>query len=363
MAKRRVPKTLGSYTITERVGEGGMGEILCGEHPLLKRMVAIKRLLPEAAKDEAMVERFFREGRALARLRHHAVCAVYDMAKRAGNAYMVLEYVDGYDISELLEHGPLPVEVAAIVAAGVADGLDHAHFNGVLHRDIKPPNIMISRTGDVKLMDFGIALVDSVDRLTKTGLMVGTPMYMAPEVIVGEEADGRSDIYSVGAMLYQCLSGQRMFPGANKQNIFSLIEQGRYEPLKNVAPAVPRALRRIVKRCLHRQPKKRYQTAAALRQDLEHFLASHHGWAQHNERLISFLHEEGHISEAEALTCVDADQLIVSHSFELAPARSTTLLTAAGLLLLAIIALSAGYMLAKGGEVEQTSMEPASTSR
>ncbi len=341
----RLPKSVGIYEVTDRIGEGGMGEILLGFHPLLQREVAIKRLLPDMAKDDAMVERFFREGKALAKLQHQAICAVFDMAQKAGTAYIVLEYVDGYDLAHILKSGPMPVDVAAIVGLEVADALDHAHFHGVLHRDIKPPNVMISKTGDIKLMDFGIALVDDLERMTATGLMVGTPMYMAPEVICGEEPDERSDIYSLGAMLYQCLSGQKMFAHANAQNIYPLIEQGRFPPLKKIAPRVPRALRRIVDRCIQRKPEKRYETAAELRQDLETFLATHHGWAQHQERLVAFLHVDGHISEDEALTCIDADQLVISREVELKPPRQVWA-GIATLLFISLLALAGGLAVA-----------------
>jgi len=319
---KRLPKTINGYKIEALLGEGGMGEVLLGEHPVLERKVAIKRLLPDMAGSEEMSERFMREGRALARLQHQGVCTVFDLFQKQGNHFMVLEYVDGYDVATLLKKGPLPADVAAIIGMRVADALDHAHHHGILHRDIKPANVMVSKSGDVKLMDFGIALTGDLDRVTRTGMMVGTPSYMAPEVIRGDPADARSDIYAVGCMLYQCIAGQKMFAHAGRENLYALIEQGRYPPLKRVAPFAPRMLRRIVERCLQLRPERRYQNAADLRQALEVFLSTHHGWASHTDRMVTFLFADGHLSEDEALTCVDADHLVKSRSIELREARS-----------------------------------------
>jgi len=320
-APKKLPSKIGSYNVLDRLGEGGMGEVLLGEHEVLGRKVAIKRLLPEMSENQEMSERFIREGKALAGLSHQGVCAVHDLFMAKGNLTMVLEYVDGFDLSHLLKSKPLPVDVAAIVGAKLALALEHAHFKGIIHRDIKPANVMISRRGEVKLMDFGIALAMDLDRVTRTGLMVGTPMYMAPEVIGGGDPDARADIYAVGALLYQALSGRKLFAHANKDNLYVLIEQGRFPPLRKVTDDVPRALRRIVTRCLERKPERRYQSAAELREALDTFLSSHQAWASHEERLVAFLHADGHLSEEEALTCVDADDLVLSRSITLHPPR------------------------------------------
>jgi serine/threonine protein kinase len=318
---KKLPGKIGSYTILDRLGEGGMGEVFLGEHDVLGRKVAIKRLLPEMTENQEMAERFIREGKALAGLSHQGVCAVHDLFTAKGNLTMVLEYVDGFDLSHILKNNPLPIDVAAIVGAKLALALEHAHFKGIIHRDIKPANVMLSRRGDVKLMDFGIALATDLDRVTRTGLMVGTPMYMAPEVIGGGDPDARSDIYALGAMLYQTVSGRKIFAHANKDNLYVLIEQGRFPPLRKVAPHVPRALRRIITRCLEKKPERRYQSAADLREALDTFLSSHHAWSSHEERLVAFLHADGHLSEAEALTCIDAEDLVLSRSITLHPPR------------------------------------------
>jgi serine/threonine protein kinase len=339
--KKPLPKSVGPYTIKDRLGEGGMGEVLMGEHASLGRRAAIKRLLPEMAENAEMVERFTHEGKALAALGHHGICQVYDLFQQRGSWFMVLEYVDGYDLAYLVKAGPLPVDVAAIVCLKVAEALEHAHFHRILHRDIKPANVMVSRAGEVKLMDFGIALVEEFDRLTKTGLMVGTPMYMAPEVIAGGDTDERADVYALGAMLYQCLSGRKLFAHANRENLYALIEQGKYPPLRKVAPGVPRMLRRIVEGCLEKRPERRYPGASEVRADLEHFLKSYSAWASHTERLVSFLHADGHLSEDEALTCIDADQLIISREIELKPPRSVATGVAA-VILIALLSAAAG---------------------
>lgn len=295
-----------------------MGEVLLARHPVLERQVAIKRL-HQALADEApeLVARFQREGRALAALQHHGIVGVHDLLEHRGQQYMVLEYVDGCDLAQLLKRGPLPPDVATLVAVQVAAALSHAHFRRIVHRDIKAANVMISRQGEVKLMDFGVARDESLDPFTKTGLLVGTPMYLAPEVIKGDPADARSDVYAVGALLYHCLSGRRLFEHATAENLYALILGARYPSLQRVSKGIPGRLRAIVRRCLHRDPDRRFQSARDLRFALIRALPRDLRRGGAAERLMAFMCEMGALTEEEATSYIDASALVLAATRQL----------------------------------------------
>ena len=331
------PKKVGGYTIERRLGRGGMGDVLLGTHEILGRQAAIKRLLkpdPEAGGESAdIVEaRFHREGQLLAGLHHQGICSVYDLVHWRKTPYLVLEYIDGYDLSFLLKkNGAMPVDVALMVALEVADALQHAHQHGVLHRDIKPANVMISRKGEVKLMDFGIATAANHGDLTKTGLVVGTPNYLAPEVLKGGDPSPRSDLYALGVMLYRCLSGKSAF-GSRKdpEQLYANILRGESRSLRQVAAHVPRKLARLVHAIFHKNPKKRPRDAAQLAVVLEAFLKSMGAEANRTERLVAYLHKDGHLSEEEALTVVaEPARLEKLEAAPAPPARPTRWLAAA----------------------------------
>ncbi len=279
-----------------------MGEVYLAEHPELSRHVALKRFVyNQAAGDdeETAKARFVREGKALARLSHQGVVGVFDLFEWRKEIYLALEYVDGFDLSKLLKDGALGPEIASIIAKEVAEALEHAHYAGIVHRDVKASNVMVSRRGEVKLMDFGIARQDLLEPMTKTGMVVGTPMYVAPEVVAGQEADARADIYALGALLYYAVSGRRLFAHAKQHNLFTLITAGRFPRLGKVAPDTPRELRRIVRRCLERKPEQRYTSAAEVRRALELYLGNRGVWAHSAPRLVEFLRERGHFTDAD----------------------------------------------------------------
>ena len=342
MAGRRMPKRLGPYEVGRQLGRGGMGEVFLATHTLLGRPVAIKRFAPERSRSgpEELAERFMREGKALAELSHQHIVGIHDLIANDSAMYMVLDYVDGADVASLLdEGGEFPIAVGAIVALKVAEALQCAHYHRIIHRDIKGGNVMISRSGEVKLMDFGVALDERLDAMTETGLVVGTPMYVAPEVISGEPATERSDLYALGVLLYAMLSGKRPYEHArNQEHMFQLILSGRSRPLARVAPQVPRPLRIVVERLLHRKADRRYASAAEVRQALEIFLASQQVWANHEARLVAFMRERGHLTAQEAESWLDEGSEMFSIPMEIPPPRRFRSMIVMGFLAGALIA-------------------------
>lgn len=271
-----MPERIGSYLVLSRLGEGGMGEVFLARHELLERMVAIKRFSARALHidREELTERFLREGKALAALHHPGIVTVHDLFVDDARMYMVLELVDGHTLSTLLQGGPAPVDVACVIALHLLDALDHAHRLGIVHRDLKTSNVMISRRGEVKLMDFGVARNFSLETMTGTGVAVGTPMYLAPEVLTHGRGDERSDIYGVGAVLYHLLSGRRIFDRVKEDELFELIAEGKIPRLEKLGGRLPWRLRRIVHRCLAKKPTKRYPSAEEAKRALERFARS-----------------------------------------------------------------------------------------
>lgn len=301
-------RVLGTTRIEEPIGKGGMAQVYRGQQRSLGRSVAVKVMLPSIARDKEMVQRFRREARTLAALHHENIVAVHDLVEKNGQIFMVLEYVEGIDVGELIGEGkPLPLDVALIVATGVARALEHAHFRRVIHRDIKPSNVMVSRRGEVKLADFGIAKELGEADLTHTGFVVGTPSFLAPELLKGKRADHRADLYAVGVLLFQCLTGKKPFWNKSSQELFAAILAGRREKVRALAPDCPRAVEKIVDRCLESDLDARYSRAADLRRDLEGQLnAVLKG--NPSGRLVGFLFAQGH-AKADDLATLDIGEL------------------------------------------------------
>jgi eukaryotic-like serine/threonine-protein kinase len=308
MAVRKV----GTCEIIRELGRGGMGVVYEADQPMLGRRVAVKELPAENARNKEFVERFKREGKVYAQLQHQAIVAVHDLMEKNDAYYLVTEFVDGADLSKLLQSGALPAICVAIIGARVADALDHVHFHKLLHRDIKPANIMISRYGEVKLMDFGIAKDQTADDLTRDGLLVGSPSYLAPEVLSGERNDGQSDIWALGVTMYEMLTGQRPFSGRDQGSLFLAIRKGRFPPLRAIGPDVPRRLAKAVERCLRVKGRDRWRTAAALAAELEicagKFLEGFHPQA----RLLALMSARGYPLPEDNRTAIDAGDLIIT---------------------------------------------------
>jgi serine/threonine-protein kinase len=298
---------IGTCRVLGEIGSGGMAVVYEAIQEPLNRRVAIKALKPSIAKDSQFAERFEREAHFMASLQHENILHVIDFIKDGRSMFIIMEYVDGIDLYDILERSPrLPPDVAAIITLQLARGLDYAHFRGIIHRDIKPANIMVSMQGDVKLMDFGIARHERFGDLTETGTGLGTPSYMSPEQILGDKLDFRSDLFSVGIVLYQMLTGRKPFVEDDTRTVMQKIRLDRYEPPKKLGVDVPRKLERIMGRCLQKMPANRYPTTQALIDDLTEFLASRVPMS-HNARLVMFLNEIGVMSgdqTAEILSAV-----------------------------------------------------------
>ncbi len=265
----------GRYELHRRIGRGGMAEVHLARDQLLDRPVAVKVLFPEFATDPSFVERFRREAQAAANLNHPNIVGVYDWGEAEGTYFIVMEFVDGRSLAEIVRaEGPLHPDRAADVIADVAAGLGFAHRNGVVHRDVKPGNVLITPSGQVKVTDFGIARAIEAapgDNLTQAGTVMGTATYFSPEQARGQAVDPRSDIYSLGCVLYELLVGRPPFSGDSPIAIaYKHVNETPPSP-RQQDPGVPRALEAIVAKCLAKNPANRYPAAEDLRDDLRRF--------------------------------------------------------------------------------------------
>ncbi len=261
-----VDKTLGKYRVLEHLGHGGMAEVYKAQQVNLDRMVALKVLHPFLAEEEGFVERFQREARIVATLRHSNIVQVFDFDhnEELDVYYMVMEYIDGLTLKDRLKDAPLPPDTAVRIAIGIAEALNYAHLRGMVHRDIKPANIMFIDNDVPVLTDFGIARMLSLKGLTASGAMVGTPAYMAPEVGLGQPGEGPSDIYSLGVVLYQLLTAQLPFDSEVPMGlVMKHINDPVPSPLK-IIPTLPPALEPILMKMLAKRPEQRYKSGAEL---------------------------------------------------------------------------------------------------
>lgn len=273
------PRTIGSFAIERELASGGMGVVLLGRHATLERHAVLKRLRPELAASDELVERFAREARAAARVHHENVVAVYDWIAWRGEHYIAQEYVDGVDLRAALAHvGHFPWRVAAQIALEIARGLEAIHAHGTIHRDLKPANVLLGRNGSVKIADFGIALDATGDGLTQPGHTMGSPPYIPPEQLLGERCDARGDLFALGVVLYELLAGSPPFelPGEGEADtLLTRIQRGRFEPLRRAAPGAPSWLVRLVRSLLRAKPRARPGSAQLVRRALEQRLGTY----------------------------------------------------------------------------------------
>src|SRR5580692_10081002 len=275
-------RRLGPYEILSAIGAGGMGEVYKARDTRLDRIVAIK-VLPDHLSDRSELrERFEREARTIASLNHPHICTLHDIGQQDGTDFLVMEYLEGETLAERLKKGPLPLNQILQYSIEISDALDKAHRKGITHRDLKPGNIMLTKSG-TKLLDFGLAklkqeaapatpesqLVTMKDAVTAEGTILGTLQYMAPEQVEAKEVDARTDIFAFGAVVYEMATGRRAFEGKTQASLIAKILETDPPPIASLQPMTPAALDRVVKRCLAKDPEERWQSARDLEVELK----------------------------------------------------------------------------------------------
>jgi serine/threonine protein kinase len=262
---------LPGYEILAELGRGGMGVVFKARHVALDRTVALKMILAGDAATPDDLARFRREARAFARLDHEHIVRIHDYGEADGRPYFVMEFVAGGTLRQRLAGNPLDPDAATRLVGRLAQAAHHAHANGVVHRDLKPANVLMTPDGSPKVADFGLArYLDETSDLTRTGALLGSPAYMAPEQVEGRPGDigPATDVWALGAILYECLTGRPPFPGSNVFAILDRIRTAAPDPPHHVNPAVPVRLSDICGRCLEKRPADRYPSAEALADEL-----------------------------------------------------------------------------------------------
>jgi serine/threonine-protein kinase len=257
------------YQIREELGRGGMGIVYKAEDTKLKRTVALKFLPPELARDKGAKERFIRESQAAAALDHPNICTVYEADEVEGKAFISMAYIEGESLREIIKNGPIKYDKAMEIALQVAEGLEEAHKKGIVHRDIKSANIMLTEKGQAKIMDFGLAKVAGSSLITKEATKMGTVAYMSPEQTYGEAVDHRTDIWSFGVVLYEMISGQLPFTGERESSIMYSIVHEEQKPLKDFNLGIPTEFEKVVEKAMAKKQDERYQKVDELLEDLK----------------------------------------------------------------------------------------------
>lgn len=268
-----IGKIILNYSILQKLGEGGMGAVYLGKHNTLDRKVAIKVLLPELANNQQIRERFINEAKTLSKLNHQNIVTLFDFTESDGNLFLIMEYIDGIPLDELIEKrtGAISEARCTKIFEKVLDGFSYAHQNGIIHRDIKPSNIILQSNDVPKILDFGIAkIIEGNAKLTKTGTRIGSVMYMSPEQILGNEVDFRSDIYSLGVTLFELLSGRAPY-NSDTDSEFTIQTKIVQEPFPSVKffnSSVPEKFDNIISRATSKNPLHRYSNCEEFKEDL-----------------------------------------------------------------------------------------------
>lgn len=263
------PESIGKYEILAELGRGGMGAVYKARDPVLDRFVALKQLSAEVLAEPGMRERFLREARSAARLQHPNIVTVYEFGEVEGTPFIAMELLEGGNLADAVEDGRLPDLASRLgVVVQVCDALAYAHRHGVIHRDVKPSNIAILPSGAAKIVDFGIAFLEGGTLATRTGMLLGTPAYMAPEQFAGGGVDARVDMWSLGVILYELVAGRRPFEAETVLALIYQIVHNPPPPLKELAPAAPPKLVAIVERALEKDPRRRFPDLEAMGREL-----------------------------------------------------------------------------------------------
>jgi len=264
-----IGKTISHYRILEKLGEGGMGVVYKAQDTKLRRNVALKFLPSELTSDQDAKERFIHEAQAASALDHLNICTIHEINEtHDGSSFIAMACYDGETLKKKIERGSLKVEEAIEIALQVAQGLNKAHQNGIVHRDIKPANIIVTNDGIAKIVDFGLAKLTGLTKLTRTGATVGTAAYMSPEQARGDIIDHRTDIWSLGVVLYEMIAGKLPFKGDYEQALIYSILNVEPEPINGLEATEYSGVGSIIERCLSKEPAERYQSAAELIDDL-----------------------------------------------------------------------------------------------
>lgn len=269
-------KRLGVYELQEEIGRGAMGIVYRGRQVTLDRTVAVKVLLESLVGDESFVTRFIREARIVASLSHPNIIHVYDAGVSDNLLYFAMEFISGPTVAQLLkQNGRLPVAQAVEIAMQVASALDYAHVEArLVHRDVKPENMMLDRWGKVKVVDFGLARVAGTNAITRVGTVVGSLYYVPPEQLLGHKLDGRADVYALGVALYEMMTGQRPYRGRSLAEMTQAIISGPLTPPSSLEPSVPKELETVLYKALMRDREQRFSSAAEFEAELHRWAAS-----------------------------------------------------------------------------------------
>ena len=264
-----IGKTISHYKIIEKLGEGGMGIVYKTQDLKLDRFVALKFLPPHLTSSEDEKQRFIHEAKAASALQHNNICNIHEIDETEdGQLFICMDYYEGDTLDKRITEKPLPIDEATDIAIQIAQGLAKAHEKDIVHRDIKPANIMLTSDGVVKILDFGLAKLSTQTKLTKESTTLGTVSYMSPEQAKGEEVDYRTDIWSLGVILYEMLTGQLPFKGEYESAVIYSILNDTQEPVTGLRTGMPMELERIINKCLQKNPANRYQHVDELMVDL-----------------------------------------------------------------------------------------------